>query len=81
MRLKDRHSPYSPGRVLEVMRRIQFHRVTLHRNQTASGLSTLTPEQRDLFGTIDLPKPSLAMCSARGLRASATMSSLVFWEA
>jgi len=58
MRLKDRHSPYSPERVLEIMRRIQFHHVTLHRNQTASGLSTLTPEQRDLFDTIDLPKPS-----------------------
>ena len=58
MPLKDRHSPYSPERVLEIMRRIQFHQVTLHQNQTASGLSTLTPEQRDLFDTIDLPKPS-----------------------
>jgi transposase len=58
MRLKDRHSPYSPERVLEIMRRIQFHQVTLHQNQTASGLSTLTPEQRDLFDTIDLPKPA-----------------------
>jgi len=58
LRLKDRHSPYSPERVLEIMRRIQFHQVTLHQNQTASGLSTLTPEQRDLFDAIDLPKPS-----------------------
>jgi len=58
MRLKDNHSPYSPERVLEIMRRVQFHQVTLHQNQTASGLSTLTPEQRDLFDTIDLPKPS-----------------------
>ena len=58
MRLKDRHSPYSPERVLEIVRRIQFHRVTLHHNQTASGVSTLTPEQRDLFETIDLPIPS-----------------------
>lgn len=58
MRLKDPHSPYSPERVLEIMRRIQFHQVTLHQNQTASGLSTLTPEQRDLFDAIDLPKPS-----------------------
>lgn len=58
MRLQDRHSPYSPERVLEIMRRIQFHRVTLHQNQTAAGLSTLTPEQRDLFETIDLPNPS-----------------------
>jgi hypothetical protein len=58
MRLKDRHSRYSPQRVLEIMRRIQFHQVTLHQNQIASGLSTLTPERRDLFDTIDLPKPS-----------------------
>ena len=58
MRLRDRHSRYSPERVLEIMRRIQFHQVTLHQNQTASGLSALTPEQRDLFDTIDLPKPS-----------------------
>ena len=58
MRLKDRHSHYSPERVLEIMRRIQFHQVTLHQNQTASGLSTLTPEQRDLFDTIELPKPT-----------------------
>lgn len=58
MRLKDRHSPYSPERALEIVRRIQFHRVTLHQKQTASGLTTLTPEQRDLFDTIDLPKPA-----------------------
>jgi hypothetical protein len=58
MRLKDRHSPYSPQRVLEIMRRIQFQQVTLHQNQTASGLSTLRPEQRDLFDAIDLAKPS-----------------------
>lgn len=58
MRLKDRHSPYSPERMLDIMRRIQFHQITLHQNQTASGLSTLTPEQRDLFDTIDLPEPT-----------------------
>jgi transposase len=59
MRLKDRHSPYSPERALEMVRRIQFHRVTLHHHQTACGLTTLTPEQRDLFDTIDLPTPAL----------------------
>jgi len=59
MRLKDRHSPYSPERALEIVRRIQFHRVTLHQHQTASGLTTLTPEQQDLFDTVDLPTPAL----------------------
>jgi transposase len=58
LRLKDRHSPYSPERALEIARRVQFHQVTLHRHQRASGLSTLTPEQQDLFDTIDLPRPS-----------------------
>jgi len=61
MRLKDRCSPYSPERMLEIMRRIQFHQITLHQNQTASGLTTLTPEQRDLFDAIDLPKPSATL--------------------
>jgi transposase len=59
LRLKDRHSPYSPERALEIARRIQFHRVTLHQHQTASGLTTLTPEQQDLFDTVDLPTPAL----------------------
>lgn len=58
MRLKDRRSPYSQERALEIVRRIQFHRTTLHQNQTASGLSNVTPEQQDLFDTIDPPKAS-----------------------
>jgi hypothetical protein len=60
MRLQAANSPYSPERALELARRIQFHRITLHHNQTASGLSTLTPEQLDLFDAINLPKPSTA---------------------
>jgi len=58
MRLKDNNSPYTPERALEIVRRIQFHQVTLHQKQSASGLSTITPEQKDLFETINLPKPS-----------------------
>ncbi len=60
MRLQANHSPCSPERALELARRIQFHQITLHQNQTASGLSTLSPEQLDLFDAIDLPKPSAA---------------------
>ncbi len=45
MRLKAKNSPYSPNRMLEVVRRIQYHQVTLHRKQSAKGLTTLTPEQ------------------------------------
>ena len=58
MRLKARDHRLSPQRALEIARRIQYHQVTLHRQQTASGLSKLTPEQHDLFEAIDLPKPS-----------------------
>ena len=57
MRLKANHSPYSPERTLEVVRRIQFHQVTLHRRQAACGLSTMTPEQKELFHAVNLPVP------------------------
>ncbi len=58
MRLKARDSQLSPERALEIVRRIQFHQITLHQRQSASGLSTMTPEQKDLFETIELPEPS-----------------------
>jgi len=57
MRLKQNHATHSPERALEIVRRIQFHQVTLHQRQTASGLSTLTPEQRELFHAVNLPEP------------------------
>ena len=57
MRLKANSSPYSSERALEVVRRIQFHQVTLHQRQAACGLSTLTPEQKELFDTVNLPEP------------------------
>lgn len=58
MRLKARDSQLSPERALEIVRRIQFHQITLHQRQSASGLSAMTPEQKDLFETIELPEPS-----------------------
>ncbi|MCC5888892.1 MAG: IS1634 family transposase [Gammaproteobacteria bacterium] len=58
MRLKARDHRLSPTRALEIANRIQYHQVMLHRQQAASGLSKLTPEQHDLFEAIDLPKPS-----------------------
>ena len=58
MRLKSQDKQYSPERMLEIMRQIQHHRVTLHRKQSVSGLSTITPEQRDLFEAVGLPKPA-----------------------
>ena len=58
MRLKAGDSAYSPERLLEIMNKIQYHQVRLHRKQTASGLSVMTPEQKDLFDVIGLPIPS-----------------------
>ncbi len=57
MRLKANDSAYSPERALEIVRRIQFHQVTLHQRQAASGLSTMTPEQKELFHAVNLPEP------------------------
>jgi len=48
MRLKANLSPYSPERALANVRRIQFHQVTLHQREAASGLTTLTAEQKEL---------------------------------
>ena len=58
MRLKASDQRDSPERVLEIARRIQYHHVTLHRKQAASGLTALSPEQRSLFEAIDLPEPT-----------------------
>ena len=58
MRLRARDSKYSPERALEIARRIQFHQITLHRRQSASGLSAMTTEQKELFAAISLPTPS-----------------------
>ena len=58
LRLKARDSTLSPERALEIVRRIQFHQITLHQRQSASGLSAMTLEQKDLFATVRLPEPS-----------------------
>lgn len=59
MRLKASQSAYSPERALEIVRRIQFHQVALHQREAASGLTTLTPEQKGLFDAVNLPEPSI----------------------
>ena len=58
MRLNASDQRLSPERALEIARRIQYHQVTLHRQQTATGLTLLSMEQRDLFEAIELPEPS-----------------------
>jgi len=57
LRLKDRGSAHSPERVLEIARRIQLHEVTLNQRHRAFGLTTPSPEQRELFELVALPLP------------------------
>ena len=59
MRLKARDHACSPERALEMARRIQLHQVTLHRQHSTQGLTTLSPEQKELFDIVNLPIPTL----------------------
>jgi transposase len=59
MRLKAREYACSPERALEIARRIQLHQVTLHRQHSTQGLTTLSPEQKELFDIVNLPVPTL----------------------
>ena len=59
MRLKDKGSAHSPERALEIVRQIQFHQAVLHRKQSASGLSVVSPLQQDIFDTTEVPKPTI----------------------
>lgn len=58
MELKDAGSPYSPQRVLEMVKRIQFHEVTIQGQGTASGISELDPVQAELFEALGLAVPT-----------------------
>lgn len=67
-RLNNRESPYWPERALEIARRIQHHHVTSHQRQSASGITKLNPEQRELFDTIGLTPPTSTPCRDKGVR-------------
>lgn len=56
-RLKAHHTGLSQARCLETRRRIQHYRVTLP-EQTLTGVSTLTPQQQDLFAALNLAPPT-----------------------
>ena len=61
MRLRDSATKTSPERALEVLRSIQRHQIRLSANsEPLTGLSTMTPEQTDLFKALDIKKPSSA---------------------
>jgi len=56
-RLRDAKSDLSPERTLALMRRIQHHRATLG-THTIAGVSSMTPEQANLFTAIGVSKPA-----------------------
>lgn len=56
-RLRNAKSELSPERTLTLLRRVQHHRAKLG-NQTLAGVSSMTPEQADLFTTIGVSKPT-----------------------
>ena len=57
MRLKAKGHGASPRRALDLLARIQRHQATIG-ERSVDGLSTTTPEQLELFDTLNLPKPA-----------------------
>jgi hypothetical protein len=56
MRLKSAGSELSPERALESIRRIQYHQVWVG-GQCVTGLSTMSPSQREVFDALRVKKP------------------------
>jgi transposase len=57
MRLKAKGHSASPRTALDLLERIQRHTSKIG-ERTLNGLSTITPEQLELFDTLDIPKPA-----------------------
>ena len=57
MRLKAKGHTASPRTALDLLARIQRHQARIG-ERTLGGLSTTTPEQLELFDTLNLPKPA-----------------------
>src|SRR6056297_69850 len=57
MRLKAKGHAASPRAALDLLARIQRHQAKVGEH-SVTGLSTTTPDQMELFDTLDLPKPA-----------------------
>ena len=57
MRLKAKGHSASPRTALDILARIQRHRAKIAEH-TVNGITTMTPEQLELFDTLKLPKPA-----------------------
>ena len=56
MRLKANEAPWSVERVLEGLRRIQLHQVTVDERRLR-GLTAMSPEQLQIFDQLEVPRP------------------------
>jgi transposase len=57
LRLKQAGSGLSPRRAIELAQRIQYHRLTL-RHREINGVGKLSPEQKELFDQLGVPRPT-----------------------
>lgn len=57
MRLKANGSTNSPKTALEILRRLQTHRVQIG-SQPLSGIGRTTPQQLELFTALGIKKPA-----------------------
>ncbi|MFN2154912.1 MAG: IS1634 family transposase, partial [Anaerolineae bacterium] len=57
LRLKQAGSALSRARAIALAQRIQYHRVTL-RYREIEGLTTLTPQQKELFDQLGVERPT-----------------------
>ena len=57
MRLKANGNTNSPKTTLELLRRLQTHRVHIGK-QSLTGIGTTTPQQLELFAALGIKKPS-----------------------
>jgi len=58
MRLNAADAKISPDRALETLRRIQYHQIRLNQAAPVTGLSSISPEQADLFKALNIKKPT-----------------------
>ena len=58
MRLKRAQTNYSPERALEMLRRIQRHRIRLGSDKPIEGISSITDEQSRVFQALGIKKPT-----------------------
>ncbi len=57
-RLRRHRLPFSPERLLEKLKAIQYHRVRLATGKVLTGVTAISPEQRRLFEAIEVAPPT-----------------------